>query len=278
MDEVERRRVLDHLRAEYSGVFSEPVIQAHIEEYVELRPAFELVSVVLQRTGTVGDALDVGCGYGSFVFAAREQGINAVGIDLARFELDFARRRLAAARPVDDPGAVYLRGDALALPFSEASFDVVTLWNVLEHVPDCELALREAARVMRPGGWLFAVAPNYAAFRQEAHYHVPWLPLLPRRIASRYLRALGRDPSFFQQNVHYSTNRGVRRTVRRLGLQLVDGRIEKLRSPEVIANPRVRRAIGALDRVAVTRMLPPVIHAQAGNPVRTVIAIEARKP
>ncbi len=117
-------------------------------------------------------------------------------------------------RPRDDAERVFVHGDARRLPFEAESFDAVTLWNVVEHVPNYRGLLADAARLLRRGGRLFAIAPNYAAFRREAHYHVPWPPLLPRRAASSYLSMLGRDPGFYESSIHPCTNLGVRRALR----------------------------------------------------------------
>ena len=123
--------------------------------------------------------LDVGSGYGSFVLVARDAGIDASGVELARS----SRLRAQAAGyapPRYDADDVYRSGDAHTLPFDDATFDVVTFWNVIEHVPRAELAIAEAAGVLRPGGGVIILAPNYATFRREAHYQVLWPPLMPK--------------------------------------------------------------------------------------------------
>jgi SAM-dependent methyltransferase len=81
------------------------------------------------------------------------------------------------------------------LPFPANSFDVVTSFYVLEHVSSVEGVLAEAVRVLRPGGKLYAVAPNYGSV-WEGHYGLPWPPYASRRLASLYLRLIGRDPTF----------------------------------------------------------------------------------
>ena len=65
-------------------------------------------------------------------------------------------RSARAAHPADR----WLVADATALPFAVGSFDVVAFSSVLHHVPDFPAALREAVRVLRPGGRAFAFDPN----------------------------------------------------------------------------------------------------------------------
>ena len=59
----------------------------------------------------------------------------------------------------------WVQGSALALPFADGSFDVVACTDVLVHVPDAALALRECARVLAPGGtlWLSAISKTWLA-------------------------------------------------------------------------------------------------------------------
>lgn len=54
----------------------------------------------------------------------------------------------------------FVCGDATALPFADASFDAVTMFDVIEHIPDDQKAISEALRVLRPGGYLLLSTPN----------------------------------------------------------------------------------------------------------------------
>ena len=54
----------------------------------------------------------------------------------------------------------FVCGDATALPFKSQSFDAVTMFDVLEHIPDHEKAVSEALRVLRPGGFILSSTPN----------------------------------------------------------------------------------------------------------------------
>jgi demethylmenaquinone methyltransferase/2-methoxy-6-polyprenyl-1,4-benzoquinol methylase len=91
------------------------------------------------------DVLDACCGTGDLAIAARRAGAaRVVGLDFAERMLERARRK--------GPGIEWVRGDLLALPFAEASFDAATVGFGVRNVADLEQALRELRRVLRPGG------------------------------------------------------------------------------------------------------------------------------
>lgn len=83
---------------------------------------------------------------------------------------------------------------------------------------------------------------------------------------------------FFGDHVYYSTNAGMRRAVRRLGLRLEDQRGDTLRAPDSIRNPTVRRAVRGLGQLGLLPVTERAIRAWADDPLSPVIAIEARKP
>ncbi|MCX7824658.1 MAG: class I SAM-dependent methyltransferase [Verrucomicrobiae bacterium] len=93
--------------------------------------------------------LDLCCGTGDLTFAARRGGATlVVGLDFTEAMLRVAARR----RAPNDGGARFVLGDALRLPFADASFDAVTVGYGLRNVADIEASLREMLRVLRPGG------------------------------------------------------------------------------------------------------------------------------
>jgi len=96
--------------------------------------------------------LDIGCGTGQSRQVYARHTATYVGLDLSLGAL-----RRAAAR---HPQSAWLQADALRLPFSDGAFDVVAFSSVLHHVPNMDLALSEAARVVVPGGLVFAFDPN----------------------------------------------------------------------------------------------------------------------
>lgn len=95
---------------------------------------------------------DLGCGSGQLVAALVGRVRNVIGVDDSAAMLQAARRRLRGLGPVD-----LRRGRLESLPLDDAELDVAFCVLVLHHVPEPLAALREAARVLRPGGRLVVV-------------------------------------------------------------------------------------------------------------------------
>ena len=90
--------------------------------------------------------LDACCGTGDLAIAAERAGGRVTGVDFAEAMLARARRKSATVS--------WVRADVLALPFEDASFDVVTVGFGIRNLEDLEGALDELARVLKPGGRL----------------------------------------------------------------------------------------------------------------------------
>jgi SAM-dependent methyltransferase len=96
--------------------------------------------------------VDVGCGAGALVRRLAANGADAIGVEVSEQQLTAARA---------EPGGRYLVGRAQALPFDDPSVDVVLFMRSLHHVPPEGMvdALREATRVLRPGGIVYVAEP-----------------------------------------------------------------------------------------------------------------------
>ncbi len=90
--------------------------------------------------------LDACCGTGDLALAARDAGADVVGLDFSEPMLERARRK--------GPELEWVRGDLLALPFDDGSFDAATVGFGVRNVEDLDRGLPELARVLRPGGRL----------------------------------------------------------------------------------------------------------------------------
>jgi ubiquinone/menaquinone biosynthesis C-methylase UbiE len=110
---------------------------------------------ITQKYGAGKDILECGCGTGLLLERIAGFAKTATGIDLSPGMLDPARGR----------GLDVHEGSVTHLPFADASFDVVCSYKVLAHVHDIGKALREMARVTRPGGVVLAEFYNPLSFR-----------------------------------------------------------------------------------------------------------------
>ena len=97
-------------------------------------------------------ALDLACGTGDIAFALAARGARVTGLDITPRMLQLARAKPAAIRAV-----TFVAGDMMALPFPDASFDLVTTGYGIRNVPRIEPALDEIRRVLRPGGLLLSL-------------------------------------------------------------------------------------------------------------------------
>lgn len=126
-----------------------------------------MLTVDFDRLGVrPGDrVLDMGCGAGRHAYALYRRGAEVVAVDrdaaeLARVVARFAAMADAGEVPVG-AAATTVVGDALALPFPDASFDVVVAAEILEHLSADERAIVELVRVVRPGGSIAVTVPRW---------------------------------------------------------------------------------------------------------------------
>jgi 2-polyprenyl-6-hydroxyphenyl methylase/3-demethylubiquinone-9 3-methyltransferase len=104
---------------------------------------------ILERLKESSQILDVGCGAGFLTNELALAGHRVTGVDLSP-------ESIAVAKRYDQTGSVnYQVADAYHLPFADASFDVITSMDFLEHVEDPARAIKEFSRLLRPGGKFF---------------------------------------------------------------------------------------------------------------------------
>jgi SAM-dependent methyltransferase len=197
--------------------------------------------------------LDAGCGRGqTFLYRRRLPSVRVVGLDLSPHARDNPN--------VDSQ----VRGTVETLPFPDASFDAVLCTHVAEHLPHPEVAFREMARVLRPGGRLLLLTPN------RRHY-VPLIArLLPLRLHVAVSRRRGlNEHDVFPTRYRANTAADLRRLVRGAGLRLE--RLEAFETePEYLAFHPLTYAAGVLFERLVNRF-------RALAPLRVNLLLVARK-
>ena len=121
---------------------------ARAKGYVELfaQASDQAIGPLLDAAGAKAgqNALDLCCGQGNVTQALLARGCNVTGADFSKAMLEMAEKR--------EPHATFVEADAQDLPFADKTFDVVVSNLGICHVPDQPLALRQARRVLKPGG------------------------------------------------------------------------------------------------------------------------------
>jgi 2-polyprenyl-3-methyl-5-hydroxy-6-metoxy-1,4-benzoquinol methylase len=104
----------------------------------------------IQAYCSTGRLLDIGCSNGAFIEAATACGWEACGIELRKSSASFARER----------GLDVFMQPLNELHFQDNSFDAITMWQVLEHLPDPPECMNECCRILKPGGIFAFSTPN----------------------------------------------------------------------------------------------------------------------
>jgi 2-polyprenyl-3-methyl-5-hydroxy-6-metoxy-1,4-benzoquinol methylase len=122
-----------------------------------------------------GRLLDVGCSNGAYLAAMREEGWDVEGVEFDRDAVEYARqsRNLKVTQGEIEEGLGQL---------AAASFDVVTMWHVLEHSFNPATALQQIHRILKPGGMLMLEVPNFAS-PSVSIFKRYWFPMdIPRHL------------------------------------------------------------------------------------------------
>lgn len=174
---------------------------------------------VLQRFCRLeGRVLEIGAGLGvNLAVWLRHFGVDGHGVepDGAGFDSSYAiARQLLCDNDLDPDRIVNATGENL--PFPDDHFDIVYSTNVLEHVNDPARVLEEALRVLKPGGTLQIVFPNYHSYF-DGHYSVFHPPIFSNAFFQWYVKTIWRRDPGFAATLRTELNPSwVRRTLRQL--------------------------------------------------------------
>jgi 2-polyprenyl-3-methyl-5-hydroxy-6-metoxy-1,4-benzoquinol methylase len=152
-----------------------------------------------------GRLLDLGCALGAFLSLAKDHGWDPCGVDVSSYAAEKARGL---------SGVEVHQGELADCFFPDASFDAVTLWDVVEHVPDPAETLREVHRVLKDDGVILMDTPNEGA--------------LVRRISYLMYRLLGRRVSYpanklyHQYHLYYFSQTALRTLLEQCGFEVIE--------------------------------------------------------
>ncbi len=193
--------VQEQVRKEFEVVYGNP----EDEQRVQLRrtPLYEEFLARYHPVAQRNRLLDVGCGQGQFLILAREHGWEVMGTEVAQAAVQAAR---AAELPVR-------LGSLATAVLPESSFDVITLWNVLDFTSDPIEQVRVAKRILAPGGLLVARVGNLTF--QSAVYRAGHLLRRWPRLAAPFAK------QHFVSKVGFNA-RTLRQTLERAGFERIE--------------------------------------------------------
>jgi 2-polyprenyl-3-methyl-5-hydroxy-6-metoxy-1,4-benzoquinol methylase len=138
-------------------------IAYHLVKSIALKNKLDLINSLQSSKGNL---LDIGAGTGEFLAVAQQNGWQTVGVEPSEKAKSIAIKK----------GVSFVENSSM---LSDASIDVITMWHVLEHVPDVEQQIRELSRLVKPNGAILIAVPNFNSFDAEyygnfwAAYDVP---------------------------------------------------------------------------------------------------------
>ena len=192
------------------------------------------------------DYLDIGCGYGvnSEVFGEGFKNIYCSDFNIANLVKCKEYMNL-------HENVFYLAADAQSLPFKGESFDLVTAFSLIEHVPDQEQMLREALRVLKKGGELLMQFPNRHFF-MELHSGIPFYCLVPGFARPWVSKKMGYSGL---SGINIPPPGKVKSMIRDIDPS-VSVKVVKVVYPVEVVPPRFWSVYSVLKRIGVFRVVP----------------------
>lgn len=129
----------------------------HFVKQIALKNKLDLINSFQPSKGRI---LDIGAGTGDFLLTAQENGWQTIGVEPSPKAKGIAIKKGISF--VDDTKEL-----------ESHSFDTITMWHVLEHVPDLDAQIKELKRLLKQNGTLIIAVPNYKSFDAK-HYGAFW--------------------------------------------------------------------------------------------------------
>lgn len=159
-----------------------------------LKKSYEILKKLSQKYDLKNKKiLEIGSGFGTLVFLSRINNLQVDGIEPCREMVNLSHKLLEEYK--FKPDSIKCSAGE-RLPYADNTFDMVVSFQVLEHVNDPEKILSESLRVLKSGGILHFVFPNYNSF-YEGHIKSLWLPFFNKKNTKILLKILGEPDDRF---------------------------------------------------------------------------------
>lgn len=129
----------------------------HFIKSIALKNKLNLINSLQSNKGKI---LDIGAGTGDFLSVAKKDGWQTIGVEPSEKAKAIAKSK----------GVTFVE---LTSELDNNSFDVISMWHVLEHVPDIDNQIKELKRLLKPNGTLIIAVPNFKSFDAK-HYGKFW--------------------------------------------------------------------------------------------------------
>lgn len=200
----------------------------------------------LEKFARIGQLLDVGCGDGSFLLAARQRGWRVAGTEVSHWAAQVLR---------DTRGLAIREGDLLQIDHLEMNCEVVSMWHVLEHMDRPLQTLRKACELLTAGGIIIVAVPNSGFTLFRLAYPVARL----RRL--RYY-----TPGERELHLHHFTPDTLRSMLNKAGFRVVfEGIDESALRPVNVLLEKASKAIHTLTGACWSEALL-IVAAKTGAP------------
>ena len=124
---------------------------------IALKNKLNLINSLSENKGKI---LDIGAGTGDFLAFVKQNGWQTIGVEPSQKAKEIATKK----------GVEFVNETS---ELENQSFDIITMWHVLEHVPDLEKQIQELKRLLKPNGTLIVAVPNFKSFDAN-HYKEFW--------------------------------------------------------------------------------------------------------
>lgn len=172
--------------------YQEEYYKEWMEKQMERRiPMWEKRLKEIMEYRNNGNLLDIGCGIGTFLRLAKKEGFEISGTEISEYASRYVKENLS----ID-----VFRGNIEELDFPSDSFDVLTMWHTLEHLPNPKAALAAVHRILKRDGLLVIATPNLNNFITRVLY------LLAKRKKLKLFSSQAKELHLYHFSVHTLTS------------------------------------------------------------------------
>lgn len=183
---------------QYQDKFSEQHVELY-DVYVREQKAKKILAVLSDFFNNPLNnlsLLDIGSSTGIMTHLLSKKFKRTIGIDIDKKAVEYAQKRF------ENNKLKFYVQDCMNINYPDNSFDVVNCSHIYEHVPDSKRLMDEIYRVLKPGGVCFFAAGNRFVF-MEAHYKLPFLSVIPKFLAHKYIKLFNRADFYYETHLTY---------------------------------------------------------------------------